>query len=154
MSWSPTTALHAAFGRMRQRKIALSLAIVGALAAPYAFGTYKEPRVYLVSVPLTAHEKEQRANYLDTGDCKSFDDDPYVELLCDLYGENFKLRRKAELERGTRPEWRDDLPKYWMMYVGTAAATFISLFGLAYLIPMWIRGLAFLVRRYWKWLNA
>jgi hypothetical protein len=40
------------------------------------------------------------------------------------------------------------------MNVITAAATAIILYLLAYLIPMLFRGIASLVRRYWKWLNA
>jgi hypothetical protein len=47
--------------RLRQWKIALSLAVVGALAAPFAFGTYKARPTYSVRVPLTAQEKEAAA---------------------------------------------------------------------------------------------
>jgi hypothetical protein len=63
---------------------------------------------------------------------------------------------RAELESGmsTRSESHADLPKYWMMNLGTATATAVSLFGLAFLIPVLIRGVAFLARRYWRWLNA
>ena len=98
--------LHAHIGRPRQWKIALSLAVVGALAAPFAFGTYKARPVSAVWVPLTAHDKEQRANYLDTNDCKSFDNNSSDELFCyyDLRtGEkDFKRRIENELEWGTR----------------------------------------------------
>ena len=85
---------------------ALSLAVVGALAAPFTFGTYKARPVSSVWVPLTAHDKEQRANYLDTNDCKSFDNNSSDELFCyyDLRtGEkDFKRRIQNELEWGTR----------------------------------------------------
>jgi len=47
-----------------------------------------------------------------------------------------------------------DLLQYLAMNVGVAAATAFSLFGLAYLIPMLIRGVVFLARRCWRWLNA
>jgi hypothetical protein len=40
------------------------------------------------------------------------------------------------------------------MNAGVAGATFVSVFGLAFLIPMLIYGLAFLAQRYWKWLKA
>src|SRR5260370_7813542 len=43
-------------GHRRQRKIALSLAIVSALAAPFVFRTYKERFIHSLSVPLTPQE--------------------------------------------------------------------------------------------------
>ena len=135
------TSPTAPIGRLRQWKIALSLAVVGALAAPFAFGTYKARP----PVPLTAQEKEERANYLSShgNHCEGIPD----EILC--------LSVMAELESGTTSsESHYDLPKYWMMNVGVAAGTAVSIFGLAYLIPMLIRGVAFLARRYWGWLNA
>ena len=146
-------------GRSRQWKIALSLAVVGALAAPFVFHTYKARPVSAVWVPLTAHDKEQRANYLDTNDCKSFDNNSSDELFCyyDLRtGEkDFKRRIENELEWGTRRGGvHADLLQYLAMNVGVAAATAFSLFGLAYLIPMLIRGVVFLARRCWRWLNA
>ena len=151
--------LHALIGRLRQWKIALSLAVFGALAAPFAFGTYKARPVSAVWVPLTAHDKEQRANYLDTNDCKSFDNNSSDELFCyyDLRtGEkDFKRRIEKELEWGTRRGGvHADLLQYLAMNVGVAATTAFSLFGLAYLIPMLIRGVVFLARRCWRWLNA
>ena len=128
--------LHALIGRLRQWKIALSLAVVGALAAPFAFGTYKARPVSAVWVPLTAH---------DTNDCKSFDNNSSDELFCyyDLRtGEkDFKRRLENELEWGTRRGGvHGDLLQYLAMNVGVAATTAFSLFGLAYLIPMLIRG--------------
>jgi hypothetical protein len=123
------------------------------LAAPFAFGTYKARPTYLVtvSVPLTAQEKERIAielRSLDNDDCKSIDL-PHG-LIC------IRDDDKAKLESGTRKEYSDhtDLPKYWMMNVRVAAATAIGLFGLTFLIPMLIRGVVFLARRYWRWLNA
>ena len=155
----PDTAQISLIGRPRQWKIALSLAVVGALAAPFAFGTYNARPVSAVWVPLTAHDKEQRANYLDTNDCKSFDNNSSDELFCyyDLRtGEkDFKRRIENELEWGTRRGGvHADLLQYLAMNVGVAATTAFSLFGLAYLIPMLIRGVVFLARRFWRWLNA
>jgi hypothetical protein len=158
MSSRPT---HAPIGRLRQWKIALSLAVVGALAAPFAFGTYKEVPTQLVRVPLTAHDKEQRANYLDTDDCNSFDfsDQLNEHFFCELENKEgtiqyFKRYMKEQLERGEKDERHADFSKYWMMNVGVAAATAASLFGLTFLIPMLIRGTAVLARRYWSWLKA
>jgi hypothetical protein len=143
--------------RPRQWKIALSLAVVGGLAAPFAFRTYKADPTYLLVVPLTAHEKEQFANYLRTDDCDSFDD-LITRFFCDdskRAGKgDFKWSVEGELAAGATSELHDDRPKYWIMNVGIAAATAASLFGLVFLIPMLARGIAFLARRYWKWLNA
>jgi hypothetical protein len=57
---------HAHFGKnitaqapLAQRKIALSLAIVGALAAPFIFRTYKANPRFEEFVPLTAEQRER-----------------------------------------------------------------------------------------------
>jgi hypothetical protein len=147
----------APIGRLRQWKIALSLAVVGALAAPFAFGTYKARPWYEVPVPLTAQQKEELASDLRTTNEELASDDcrfhnGYERWCRNL--EDFKREIARELETDTREEARDDRSKYWMMNVGVAAATAVSLFGLAYSIPMLIRGVAFLARRYWRWLNA
>src|ERR1700730_968200 len=70
-------------GRRRQWKIALSRAIVGALAAPFLFRTCKARPTYSVWVPLTAREKEnlvvslQNSNYCQT-DYRPGTDDSFV----------------------------------------------------------------------------
>jgi hypothetical protein len=159
------TSPAAPIGRLRQWKIALSLAVVGALAAPFAFGTYEAQPTYSVWVPLTAQEKENLANFLRTDDCKFLG--KADQILCSIFpgAEIQKEPIRRELERGARETSHADLPKYWMMNVGIAAATAAGLFsltflipmlirGIAFLIPMLIRGVAFLARRYWRWLNA
>jgi hypothetical protein len=52
--------------RGRQWKIALSLAIVGALAAPFLFRTYKARPIHSVWVPLTAREKKTSQSLFKT----------------------------------------------------------------------------------------
>jgi trehalose 6-phosphate synthase/phosphatase len=59
-----------------------------------------------------------------------------------------------EFQQGGRYGGYPQLPKYLALNGGVAATTFVSIFGLAFLIPMLVRGFAFLIRRYWKWLNA
>jgi hypothetical protein len=155
----PDTAQISLIGRPRQWKIALSLAVVGALAAPFAFRTYKAHPTYSAWVPFTAQDKEKLAIFLRTDDCR-FIDDWYDKPDCDyfkmspLHFEGFKERIEDELKSGGIERGHADHSMYWMMNVGTAAATAVSLFGLVYLIPMLIRGVAFLARRYWRWLNA
>jgi hypothetical protein len=141
---------------MRQWKIALSLAVVGALAAPFASGTHKARPWYYVRVPLTAQDKEWRANYFRShgNHCPGIVFPEAILVPADDPDAEFCHEVRAELESGTRSEYRRDLPKYWMMNVGVAAATAASLFGLTFLIPMLIRGIAFLARRYWRWLSA
>jgi len=130
----------------RSRKIALSLAIVGALASPFAFGTYKARPTYLVWVSLTAQERANRSAYLQTNDCRIGTDDFLTRILCD--------RARRELELGGDYEDHPDLSKYLALNGGVAIATFAGVFVLAFLIPMLIRCVTHLVRRYWKWLNA
>jgi hypothetical protein len=55
------------------------------------------------------------------------------------------------LNSGGRYESYPDDLKYLAINAGASLATFV---GIAFLIPMLIRGLVFLARRYWKWLNA
>src|SRR5262249_34530942 len=48
---------------MNQRKLAISLAVIGAIAAPFAFRIYKMRPVSEMFVPYTAQEKERVAAY-------------------------------------------------------------------------------------------
>jgi len=140
---------------MRQWKIALSLAVVGALAAPFAFRTYNVRTVSKVwVVPLTEKDKEQRKNYLGTKDCAYFEVSSERLSCLGTERETFKRIIEEELERGKRAEFHADLAKDLALNVLIAAATGYILFLLAYLIPMLFRGIASLVRRYWNWLNA
>lgn len=130
----------------RSRKIAVSLAIVGALASPFAFGTYKARPTYSVLVVLTAQERANRAAYLQSNDCRMGTGDVIARILC--------ARAKEEYELGRDYEYHPDLPSYLVLNVGVAVATFIGVLGLAFLIPMLVCGSAFLIRSYWNWLNA
>jgi hypothetical protein len=49
---------------MNQRKIALSLAVIGAIAAPFVLRTYNLRPTSETWVPLAAHEKDKIANEL------------------------------------------------------------------------------------------
>jgi hypothetical protein len=121
----------------RQWKIALSLAVVAALAGPFVFGSYEmRPRYY--GVPLTAQERADLV--VSVGRCGR-DDWSY---------ECFSAR--STLARGSRL-YRDDL-QYFGVNAIVGALTFVGVFALAFLIPALIRGFVSLVRSYWKWLNA
>jgi hypothetical protein len=137
---------------MRQWKIALSLAIVGALAAPFVFRTYKARPTYSVWVPLTAQEKEnlaasiQNSSYCQTDYRRRTDDSFVADFIC--------RKEKEKFELGGDYEYHPDGLKYLAVNVGAALATFVGVFGLAFLVPILIHGLASLARRYWKWLNV
>jgi hypothetical protein len=140
---------------MRQWKIALSLAIVGALAAPFVFRTYNVRTVSKVwVVPLTEKDKEQRKNYLGTKDCAYFEVSSERLSCLGTERETFKRIIEEELERGKRAEFHADLAKDLVLNVLIAVATGYCLFLLTFLIPMLFRGVASLVRRYWNWLKA
>jgi hypothetical protein len=61
---------------------------------------------------------------------------------------------RDEYGHGGKYNYYPSLPTYLALNASIAAATFLSIFVLAFLIPMLVRGIALLVRRYWKWLNA
>ena len=129
----------------RHQRIALSLAIVGAVAAPFVFRTYKARPTYAVWLPLTAQEKENLAVHLQNY-CRRETGDIARDVICSL--------GRKEYEQGGKYESYPDLMKYLALNVSVAAAALVSVFGLAFLIPMLARGFAFLIQRYWKWLNA
>jgi hypothetical protein len=60
---------------VKQRKIAISLAVVGAIAAPFVTGAWKMTPMQSGQVPLTGWEKEHRASYLkETNNCETLKD--------------------------------------------------------------------------------
>jgi hypothetical protein len=126
----------------RQWKIALSLAVVGALAAPFVFRTYKARPEIRAALPLEMSDSCRRATSADTE----------ADFIADYLWRH--PLPDTTLIAGVYYEHHPDWPKYLALNVGVAAATFVSVFGLALLVPMLIRGLAFLAQRYWKWLNA
>jgi hypothetical protein len=135
---------------MRQWKIALSVAIVGAAVAPFVLGSYKlsVEREYVVA-PLTAEEKEQIAAKLKKNNyCQEQRDrlaqshdinDTMPVVACDL--------EVKTLERGETLHSYSRMAKYLAINAAVVIASFAVIFGLTYLLPA-------LARRYWKWLNA
>jgi hypothetical protein len=136
----------------RQWKIALSLAVLGALVAPFVFRTYKARPTSGVMLPLTPEQKVEWADEVE-GYRNS--------RVCERSGERAEIDCHAQhvyerlLERGyVGPVYRFDIFKFLTINIAAAAAGFASVFALAFLIPALIRGFASLVRSYWKWLNA
>ena len=147
----------------RQQKLAVSLAIVGAIAAPFVFGTWKLRPMSKVWVPLTAEEKASVAAYLkETKDCQLLRDrvdalqlqklDPQARTGALLRNNDFleegdchlKLDR---LNSSGQFETRLDPWKYLAFNAAAIAASFSIIYSLALLLPA-------LARRYWRWLNT
>jgi hypothetical protein len=161
----PAFALTPASGsRPRQWKIAFSFAIVGALVAPFAFGTYKARPLY--AAPSTAQEKQEFANtqsYCQREQEREQERERQFALLGleeDRGTIMQKIMRKAlcdvemdEFDWSGEHKYHFDRAKYLLQNIGIAIISFISVFVLAFLIPMSVRGSAFVVRRYWQWLN-
>jgi hypothetical protein len=97
--------------RSRQWKIAFSLAIVGALAAPFVLGTYNARPSYSVWVPLTARERENLAVSLQNSD-KYCQRTKSIMDAVNCYGDKVK---KEELELGGYYEYYPDWFKYLKM---------------------------------------
>jgi hypothetical protein len=131
---------------MKQKKIAISLAIVGAIVAPFVSGTWKvEPRSEVL-VPLTAEEKERIAARTDrTENCEFIKSFP-KRYICQQDHEN--------LERGAEIHSYLSLPKYFGINLATALSAYAVIFGLTFLVPILIHAIASLIRRYWLWLNT
>jgi hypothetical protein len=154
--WVPVQRAVPDGHKRRRWKIALSLAIVGAVVAPFVFRTYKAHPTYSVWVPLTAEEREHLASSLKNSDrnCQSRRELGIIEDGVVDYINCHRDKEKVELELGGHSEYYPLWLEYLAMNAGVAAATFACVFGLALLIPMFVRSLAFLILRYWKWLNA
>ena len=120
-------------GSVRQWKIAMSLAIVGAVAAPFVFGTWEIQPYSEVLVPLTAEEKERIAARTDrTENCETIKTFPR-SFICRQDQEN--------LERGAEIQSYPSLPKYLAINLAAALSAFAVIFGLTFLVPMLIHGL-------------
>jgi hypothetical protein len=121
---------------VKQRKIAISLAVVGALAAPFVTGAWEMTPTSFK--PLSADEEKRFTAYMEeTKNCQT---------LRDL--------ERFECETGGTPQALRDggyfvfsEPKYLALNLFAVFAGFVVVFGLVYLLPA-------LVRRYWRWLNT
>jgi hypothetical protein len=144
---------------VKQRKIAISLAVVGAIAAPFVFHTNKARPIAHGWVPLTAEEKAAIAGKLkETNNCQTYDDqlnealrdvvDPHkrTEIILRNGGGSCQWDR-GRLEAGGDFGNYPDTLKYLAINAATAGSAFAVIFGLTYLLPA-------LARRYWQWLKT
>lgn len=127
---------------MRHRKIAVSLAVIGAVAAPFITGTAKMRPVSETCVPITEDEEKRLTDYLkEENYCvgPKFENNFAARYVC---REDLKT-----LYRSAKYEAYPSLLKYLAANALAIIAGFVSIFGLAMLLPA-------LFRRYWKWLNT
>ena len=139
---------------------AISLAVIGAVAAPFAFHTYKARPMSRAFIPMTSSEKAAIVARLnETKNCQTLDD--LVDQLrasgrlttSTLLHNNDFLNlsschdEQRELENGGHFESYPDTLKYLGINAATAGFAFGIIFGLTYLLPA-------VVRRYWRWLNT
>jgi hypothetical protein len=128
---------------MKQWKIAISLAIVGGLAAPFAFRTYKERAPSVQTwIPMTEEVKAGAiARMKQTNNCQDL-----VGKSGDFALESCRFEQKALAEGGVYG-LRPSVLLYLAINAAVALVAFGAVFGLTYLLPA-------LIRRYWKWLSA
>jgi hypothetical protein len=90
--------------KVRRWKIAIPVAVVGAIAAPFVFGTWKMPQTSETWVPLTADQKAKLDIYMqNTENCRTFeaasgDNRGRISVSISLYPKIFR----AELRGRTR----------------------------------------------------
>ena len=136
---------------MKHWKVALSFAILGAIAAPFITGSVKSDPWSEKYVPLTPEEKKRFARIIeDTDNCqmprrmgKDETGPPGFEPV-DLEEACYFLQKA--LNEGGRRERYSSMPKYLALNSAVALAGFGVVFG-ALMIPA-------LFRRYWRWLNT
>lgn len=121
---------------VKQRKIAISLAVVGAIAAPFVLHTYKMHPKWPTWIPLTAEYRQQI-----TADLASCSITELSEEGSVCYND-----RKFLKENGFYAQ-RPSMTIYLLMNAAVAVASFGIIFGLTYLLPA-------VARRYWRWLNT
>jgi hypothetical protein len=162
---------------MKQQKIAISLGIVAALAAPFVLRTYKMEPTSLVLVPLTAREKERIAGYLkETNNCQTLTDrkeeqnklipkpPEFIRTDEELAAEKNRIEKLAAysaaveqeghcltdqlyFQRGGIYAQHPDYFKYMLFNSAAVITGFVIIFALTFLLPA-------LARRYWRWLNT
>jgi hypothetical protein len=140
---------------VRQWKIAISLAIIGAAVAPFASGTWKIRPISETWLPLTEDQKKSFAAYVEKRNCKALDErfneargrgieppfnnDAADTIICDM--------RLKSLREGGESHSYFSVLKYLAINSGVALGGFFGVFGLAFLLPA-------LIRRYWRWLTT
>src|SRR6516162_2386744 len=125
-------------GLMKRWKVAISLATVGALAAPVIFGTWKHQSRSQHWKPLTEERRQEIENYLKA---KNYCEDKTNPDGVFCVYTSITLREGGEWRFGT------DIIKYLAVNLAVALAAFAGIVGLAMVIPT-------ILSRYWKWMKT
>jgi hypothetical protein len=132
---------------MKLRKIAISLAIVGAIAAPFLLRTYNLRPTSETWMPLTADRKDEiDAELKSSENCKTVGYKNLDEKVLDAL-ELLCRRDMRSLEEGGELITHLSALKYLAINTAAAIVGFVSFFCLTFLLPA-------IVRRYWRWLNT
>ena len=116
--------------KVRRWKIAIPVAVVGAIAAPFVFGTWKMPTTSETWVPLTAEQKAKLAIYMQsTENCRTFEAASGDKDFCDMELE--KLRAGGEYQYLYL-----STAKYFALNFAVALGAFIAVFGLTFLLGL------------------
>jgi len=144
---------------VKQWKVALFLAILGAIAAPFVTHTVKMRPTTQTWIPLTQDEKERiSAEMSKTSNCRTLSEQfdakkstgikPSVEDFMDVISRDSICRDQLKsLELGGYMESHPSMAKYAAFNLASALAGFGIVFGVAMVIP-------FLIQRYWRRLNS
>jgi hypothetical protein len=139
---------------MRQWKIALSFAVVGALASPFVAGSYKARPTVDEWTKLAPAQKTSIAAYMEeTKNCQTLADRVPKSQTQDLLSNSDYLRDfscRDDLEKLTKGgEFVSHLSplKYIATNLAVMLCGFPVVFGLMFLVPS-------IVRRYWGWLKT
>lgn len=152
---------------MKQLKIAISLAVIAAIATPFASGTYEAEPFSKTFVPLSKEgDARIRAYLAKTDNCKT-----HLETVIEGEGSLFNepapqnwialvpkfnevppalsvCKHNLELWRtGGYVRYGFSLSKYLAINAAAVVAAFAVVFGSSYLFLA-------LGRRYWRWLNT
>ena len=124
---------------MKLWKVAISLAVVGALAAPFIFDTWEAMPEKEVWVPLTEHHRQELENYKKAlNSCKGMGESE--RFICED-------RYIKPLEEGREQVYPLDLFKYLAINLAVALPVFVGIFGSVMVLPP-------IATRYWGWLRT
>jgi hypothetical protein len=126
---------------MRQWKIAMSLAVVGATAAPFITGAWQHPISRTNWISITQDQAAKATAFVRaTNNCQHFDDpQQYDQIVCHVLAD--QLRNGGEYSTiGVRRE-------YWIANAAVSLAAFVIIFGLVMILPI-------VARRYSGWLKT
>jgi hypothetical protein len=126
---------------MRQWKIAISLAIVGAIAAPFISGTWQNSTTRRDWVPITEDQANKASVFVKaTNNCRTFDDPKeYDQIVCHILADQLRdggTYSTVSLRR-----------EYWMTNAAVSLAALVIIFSSAMILPA-------VALRYWRWLKA